>query len=471
MSDEHIGNRLPHALAEGNVGAHIASAAAKSINDGASPFLVRVVVEEVIFDPTVIDDKRAEFYQKGKTRLRDVGFLRNLPPNTIIGRLVRDNPTGAEESQYFFPMFPPHMMFPVKAGEHVWAFFENGNKENAYGFWMFRISEPRNVDDVNLTHADRKFHVSKVKGTQDKFEQNSDDEVPHFGNGPVRKDGDDEITSAPGASYGGDEKSYERLIRDSDSGKVSDFEDVPRFKKRPGDLAVQGSNNTLIVLGTDRTGAAAELDTDDKKGKIAKGKPTTDKKGKAGSIDVVVGRGQGTKTKPKKVVKNSLNNDEVSKAPQNDIQSEGDPDFETDLGRIYLSMKTDVDKNFNVNLKTIPKTQVGDGEPAGVIKVDHLRIIARKTIKLLVQPTFDSAEGACAGIVIKSNGEIIFVPSDAGVVKIGGDDADKAVLCTRVNNRGAGGQVTASPIVDTMAGVQGAADGLNGVFGSKLLVK
>ena len=471
MSDNYAGNRGVGALAEGRLGTVVASAATAAMNLGNSSLFQRVVVEEVIFDPSLIDEDRAKYYET-EYKLKDISFLRSLPPNTIIGRHVRDgSTTGGEEPQYFFPMLPPHFMLPVKAGEHVWVFYEE-NKTNHYGYWLFRITEPRSVDDLNQTHADRKFHLDQKKGARDKFENASNDETPGFDNGPTLKSGGEKKLDTAGASYGGPggEKAYEKLIKESDAGKTHDLEDVPRFKKRPGDLALQGSNNTMIVLGTDRTGAVAESETS-KTGKRAKGKPTKDKKGKSGSIDIVVGRGQGDKTKPKKVAKNALGKDEVIKNVEKENPNEGDPDFETDLGRIYLSMKTDPDKNFNVKMKGIKPTEASDGIPAAVIKVDHVRIIARKTIKFLVQPSFEASESECAGIVIKDNGEIVLIPADTQVLKLGGDDADKAVLCTSVNNKGAGGTVVASPIMDTMAGVQGAADGLNGTFARKVLLK
>lgn len=471
MSDNFGGNRGVGALAEGRLGQVIASNAVKASNLGNSSLFQRVVVEEVIFDPSLIDEKRAQYYET-QFKLRDISFLRSLPPNTIIGRHVRDGAsTGAEESQYFFPMFPPHIMFPIKAGEHVWVFYEE-NKSNHFGFWLFRISEPRNVDDLNQTHADRKFHLDQKKGSKDKFENSFEDETPGFDNGPTLKAGGEKKIDAIGASYGGagGEKAYEKLIKDSDAGKIHDLEDVPRFKKRPGDQVLQGSNNTLIVLGTDRTGPTSDIE-DGPDGKRSKGKPSKDKKGKAGTIDIVVGRGQGEKTKPKKVSKNSLGKDEVIKNVEKENVNEGDPDFETDMGRIYLSMKTDPDKNFNIKLKGIAQEQAENGIPAAVIKIDHMRIIARKTIKFMVQPKFDSPEEECAGIIIKSNGEMVLIPADTQVLKLGGDDADKAVLCTVVNNKGAGGKVQASPIIDTMGGVQGDQSGLNGTFSTKILMK
>ena len=67
--------------------------------------------------------------------------------------------------------------------------------------------------------------------------------------------------------------------KDSMGAKLVTYESVPRFRKRPGDIALEGSNNTLIVLGTDRK--------DDLK--------KTDFKESAGTIDIVAGRGQSKK--------------------------------------------------------------------------------------------------------------------------------------------------------------------------------
>ena len=434
---------------------------------GSQAFMQRVVVEEVIFDPTVIDSVR-EDYLRTQFGLRDISFIRNLPPNSVIGRRVLDGTeSGDNAPQYFFPFFPPHMMLPIKAGEHVWVFYEN-NKTNAYGFWVCRITEPRDVEDLNHTHPDRKFHLDQKKGTIDKAEGNSGEDVPTFDNGGTLKSKGEKVYDAQSISISGNEKAYEKIIKESDSGKVSDYEDVPRYKKRPGDTAFQGSNNTLIVLGTDRSGEVATDTSDPKKGRSFKGKPDKDQRGKAGAIDFVAGRGQGTKTKPKKIVTNTLGKQEVSKKLDQENRNEGDPDFDKDLSRILISMKTDVDNVFNIQLSTIDKTS--DPGPCDVIKSDHVRIIARKTIKFLVQPTFDSPAEDCGGFVIKENGDIVFVPSKQGVIKMGGDDANMAVMCQPTAATNAGGTVTASPIVDTLGGQIGGG-GPNGQFSKKVLIK
>ena len=83
----------------------------------------------------------------------------------------------------------------------------------------------------------------------------------------------------------------------------------------------------------------------------------------------------------------------------------------------------------------------------------------------------DASAATCASIIIKTNGEIILTPAKLSVIKLGGEDANMAIMCTKVNNMGAGGQVIAQPIIDTWGGVQGAADGLNGTFARKVLIK
>lgn len=180
-----------------------------------------------------------------------------------------------------------------------------------------------------------------------------------------------------------------------------------------------------------------------------------------------VGFGQeGRPTAPKKI-KNTLSNQETDKDLGKENIQEGDPDFEGDVGRFYLSMKTKADENFNVNIKGIPQDK---GEiAAGVIKVDHMRIIARKTIKFMVQPTMNASESECGAIVIKANGDIVFVPSETGYVRLGGEDASNGVLTTPLAVP-AGGQVTAPPLVSTL-GSQVGLGAANGAWSKKVLIK
>lgn len=459
MSNQGSGNSAAAAAAEGRAGAAIAGLVLGRGTLGEDAFLKRFLVEEVIFDPFEIDDARVKDIQD-KYGLIEAAFLRQMPPNTLIARQVNETGSGHDRHHYLFPFFPQHFMLPAQAGEHVWAFFEQG-KAVDHGFWMCRISEPRHVDDLNHTHADRKFHVQeRAKDSADKFEKAVEDK-PGFENGPTfARDGNVVAASVSASSPDADAKAYEKLLKETDSSKTADYESVPRYRKRPGDTAFQGSNNTLIVLGTDRTGRTAEFEAGDK-GKRAKGKPKKDKKGLSGTIDIVAGRGRSKKTAPKEV-DNSLGRKEASKRKADENIEEGDPDFDKDLSRLYITMNTDADGNFGINFST--REQPG---PATVIKTDHVRLVARKTLKMLVQPSFDSPESECAGVLIK-DGDIIFIPSTTGYIKLG-KNATKAVL-TQPAAAPAGGNVAAPPITSTI-GSQHGLGGPNGEYAKKVLME
>lgn len=423
-------------------------------------FFRRVLVQEVIFDPMSLDDKRLNDLTTSYG-LRSDAFVKNLPMNTIVGKPVLDTFGGSDSgSQYFFPFFSSHLQLPVKAGEHVWVFYEPG-KGREYGFWVSRISEPRSVEDANHTHADRKFHITGDVSTIDKFEGRTT-KVPSFANGALIESGGDPVNVITTASAIGDVDEYEKIIRNSDSGKVTDMEPVPRLRKRPGDLVVQGSNNAAIVLGTDRSsGAAAFVDAGN--GKVAQSKPSGDQVGNAGTIDLVVGRGQDSSTSAPTVA-NTLGKQETQKDVTKENPNEGDPDFVHDLGRFYLSMKTDPDGNFQLDFSD----KAAAGDPAAVLRTKHVRIIATESIKFVLQPTPGAPESDCAGIVCK-DGNVAIVPSATGLLKLGGEDAGMGILCQPLATA-TGGQVTAPPIVSTIGATVGAA-GANGQFSKKVVCK
>ncbi len=454
------GNSGAAAAAEGRSGDVLGAMALGAATMSGDKIISRFLVDEVIFDPQELDDDRIKDIQE-KYGLIEAAFLKQMPQNTVIARIVNEKASGHARHHYLFPFFPPHMMLPTQAGEHVWAFFEQG-KTVDHGFWMCRICEPRHVDDLNHTHADRKFHVQeRSKDAADKHEK-VPDAKPGFNSGPTFvRDGEIVPTTSVGSSHDPDEKAYDKLLKDTDSAKVADHESVPRYRKRPGDTAFQGSNNTLIVLGTDRTGRTAEFESTPK-GKRAKGKPDKDKKGLAGTIDIVAGRGRSKKTAPKEV-ENTLDRKEASKRKADENREEGDPDFALDLSRMYVSMNTDADGNFEINFSS--RENPG---PATVIKTDHIRMIARKTAKILVQPTAGAPESECAGFLIK-DGNIVAIPATNGLVLLGGEDANMVPLCQPAGVNG-GGQASGPPIISTF-GSQVGLGGPNGKFATKVMMK
>lgn len=122
-------------------------------------------------------------------------------------------------------------------------------------------------------------------------------------------------------------------------------DDVPPFIKRVGDHATQGSNNTIIILGTDRA----------KKG------PATIKDG-LGSVDSD-GKGKGTGTVH--IIAGRKDKD-------------GNPDLDKDSAYLYLSMKTDVDKNLGTDME-----KDAGKVPSAILKSDAVRLIGRKDIKIV----------------------------------------------------------------------------------------
>jgi len=125
-------------------------------------------------------------------------------------------------------------------------------------------------------------------------------------------------------------------------------ETIPIFKAG-GRETVIGDNrkvNAQIVLGVDRPKSVAS-------GYGGKGST----RGPCATIDLVVGR-MGKKAKSVVV----------------------DNNFTVDAARLYISQKTDIDKNFRLNPGTVGQSV---GKAAIALKADAIRLVARKGIKLV----------------------------------------------------------------------------------------
>lgn len=472
-------------ISEGRYDEVIRQRAAYDDSGGVSPPFKRMVVLEVISDPSTLDKTKLSHFEHD-LGVSNIAYAAVAPRNSIIARRVMASDSGASEKvMVLYPFFPSHMALPAKPGEHVWAMFEHPDaKVNDLGYWMCRISQPEFVEDVNYTHADRQFDPSFLPSLVDSFE-GTDDPSYGFPNGATDKR-DGKRYPIPGtASLPNDEKAYEKLLTTTDASKITKYEPVPRYKKRPADIAIEGSNNALIVLGTDRTGAVAEYDTDPELGKVPRA-PGDEVTGEGtGTIDIVVGRGQTTDTSGKP--ESNILGREIGKTKKDLVEHEGDVDYKNDRSRVVVLQKTRPDKNFK--LDAVVKSHSGGavtdpdaGEGAIVVKSDKVRLIARHDVVILVTGATETDDNgnvkdpstdpdSCASVVIKVNGDIVFTPAKKGLIRLGGDDADLVPLCTRVNDKGPGGQVTAQPIIDTSGGAQGASDGLNGTFPHKILMK
>lgn len=466
------------------------------------PTLYRYVVLETIFDPHIIDATKIEYWEND-LGVSNIKHAIVAPRNAIIARRVaNNNSTHSGTVMVLYPFMPPNLAMPCKPGEHVWVVFEDqmGTK-NDLGYWMWRIVGPQHAEDVNHTHPHRANDPSFSPGIKEQFDGDVQP-VYEIRNGDTGIENGERYTKAETASIpDGNEDAYKELMNDSDGGRLSVYERVPRFRKRPGDMVLEGTNNTLIVLGRDRTAAVASYENDPVQGQVPTTPPedSSDLEGQ-GSIDIVVGRGE-TETTGGITVENDLPGKEIAKGNDERVPDEGDPDYANDRSRILISQRTFVDTNFGIDgfnaefgggkfpgtpdnddvPKTVSDSSEGDG--AIVIKSDKVRLIARSDIEFLVtgftldesgRMTTDDDQSRWCAIVMKTNGDIVMKPADQGYIKLGGEDADKGLVITDTPAPAENGRVAriaTPPILTTMGGQFATGNPGQGMLATKILVK
>lgn len=300
-----------------------------------------------------------------------------IPINSCVVRMVSQ---GADATSSAFvlamPFFSSHLSMPVKVGETVWVLFDR--KVKTIGYWLSRVHGDMVAEDVNFSHYDRsyapKLDAEEGPGTVEKANKETETAPPadDFPNLSLRqaKDGDN---------------TYDAIAQNNISKSIK-FEPVPRYFKRPGDLVLQGSNNTIISLTTDR-GWKAEDDPSDKVSNAVSGAIDY-----SGTVDIVAGRsrwirdGEIKRTVPETRINTRKFTETVKDISQvkKPVRSEGDPDYSVDASRLYVTMRSNVDTNFSL-ADQFPRNPGEDEAPepmtdvaAIVCKSDQIRIIARK---------------------------------------------------------------------------------------------
>lgn len=448
-----------------------------------APSFFRMVVIDVISDPVAVTAELLSYYAMSGERLQ---YKNILPRNTLIAKFTNSTSDGLNPSTFLFPMLPPHISLPISPGEHVWAIFEN---DFEIGYWLCRIAEPWHVDDLNHTHPPRMREQTYAAKSKNAPEH-------RFDNAITTGVGEDR-TEVPRSRYiDGGEKAYINLVQRGEEQinaiNLVQAAAVPRYKKRPNDLVLEGKNNALIVIGTERRGAAAEYKKKSKKAIVAGTPQDIDiaspklpdvDKPFGPMIDIVVGRGKTSKTSGKPAV-NELGLPEIDKSIKASIdnKNEGDPDLVKDDSRIRLSQSIKIDEV--LELKDLNSSfQISDnpsGEPGIVIKSDKIRIVARKDLEIVVASDGSKPDDYAAIIINAATGDIIFKPSKKGYIKLGSEKADKAILCTSVPATQTAGTVTSQPIQQPAAPVNmntstaqvtlGSNVGAAGTFAKKILV-
>jgi hypothetical protein len=376
----------------GNAGRDLLS----EVRSGQQPTVFRAVVQEVFFD---VKSLTAEEKTNLKNIVGNPQYVDLMPPCSILARTINNSQDAIDSTPLLvYPFFSSHIMLPIQAGQVVFIIYEDYYYlGGSLARWISRPHENSAVEDLNFTHSDRAFDI---KNTPEGLEQaNAQRErnapfilTPAFPNGA---DLPGRYTINP--RQGSNDNPFQLIRSESKSAALQAYEPVPRYNKRPQDLLLQGSNNSMIVLGADRIGPVKNESSQ-----------TNEKKPFSGTIDMVTGRGRfpltinDTQANDDKktscyTVENTfrtIENDKIGfqRNKQQNL-NEGNPDFINDAARIYISMGTKADINFKIDstveggirypTNTLSVTQPNDisnqiGTAYIVSKADHIRIIARK---------------------------------------------------------------------------------------------
>jgi hypothetical protein len=376
---------------------------------------VRAVVLQTLNDPSLRDS--VVDAQIISTLRNKEQYLR-APRNSLVCRITAERKGLVQNDDVVcYPFFSSHVMLPVKPGEQVWLFLELPDRP----YWMSRISEPLHVEDVNFTHGDRRINRD-FKGNNDgKTGKPFDDGSGNFDTPRKLKYQNGDPSKPEIQTLSGDQKTFQTIITGAKESKFAPIEPVPRATKRPGDLVIQGSNNTIIRLGTemgwtiDAAGRPGQASNHSQASMLPEGKQKLDSG--LGAIDIVTGRGRyfqssanekdstgkksgnGTpnSTRPyivETIVDGNFETDKNVSTQQDESTSkskgnfksnaqEGDPDFLMDASRIYASTFSEIDKNLGTGPAGVAKhfeTPIIDKMGATVaLKSDHIRIVARKS--------------------------------------------------------------------------------------------
>ena len=180
--------------------------------------------------------KNKNLYTSGM-KVNDTSLLINMPPNSIIGyTFSENNPVYT----VLFPFSPSHICTPVKPGEKVWFFYDKSN-DSRVGYWLHRKTGTRFTEDVNYTD-DARQEILSIYGlnSAETDQQEEDYKIAlhsfHSNLNPERGYADQNLSINK-------IHSYSTAYREEFKGTVA----VPNYKKC-GDLVLQGSNNSKIIL-------------------------------------------------------------------------------------------------------------------------------------------------------------------------------------------------------------------------------
>jgi hypothetical protein len=382
-------------------------------------------VAEVITGRKLKDEKKI-------TNIENKDMADYLPVNSILVKIIDANNNDANQSDvYCFPFFPPHLCFPLKAGEYVWIVKENVKGRNIY-YWMCRKSGIRQVDDVNLTHQERHEGIVDIYNnyfdSQQEIEESEIKSVVNFET-PLQSN----LTA----------ESFDSIQKKSISFK-EEFtpEPVPRYAKKCSDLLLQGSNNAHINLGTDKFGIYHDEQTTPED---FTGKSFTDiipeRTPFSPAIDICIGRKKDDLVNMK-FDKNPVNRgsqlstifaerdeedskilesmeinkiEQVVKGGVVNLGEFHDTSAQNCLARIYMSNIQKIDEVFGLGGGVSPGNFNGLGDVSSIVTyAANNRVAGRESVKL-------NCVGGGSTIAMAFGGDIVLQSGGGAIIRLGSD--------------------------------------------------
>ena len=350
-----------------------------------------------------------------------------MPDNSVIAYIIDKKASVKGMLPVIcYPFFPSHFSLPVKPGEHIWIIKESAYSREVY-YWMCRKTGAKYTEDTNYTHLERLEAINEelIPGDPQANRVLLSNETPE----PRELNNFSNMIDSnlpDGYSNG-------RIVAESLAFKEEfTSEPVPPVRKKCGDTLIQGSNNNLIHLTTEKflrneenslyfTGKTTQLPD-----AVSNSVTQTGRMPLSPAIDICVGRKKESllslvnasddteKSNDLIIVKNTrqpdfvgLENYEIDKLGE---LSEENNSFNTTIStdtnatdcgaRLYLSNNCAVDETFGSSFDVLD-TLGGSGL---VTYADHNRVIADNSLRLAnrIGESFLNMDSS-GNIVIKSS--------------------------------------------------------------------
>lgn len=316
----------------------------------------------------------------------DIDNLKAFPRNTlIVKQITRALSVNNTDEIICYPFFSSHFLLPAKIGEQIWFAYENPDIPGPIAYWFSRVHDPSHVEDLNFSFFTKSYRnkTEKDKSLSSKFDK---------ANGKKDNQIDDlNVLKSPTS----DKDEMIKILQDAKD--LHKFEPIPSYTKRMGDLVLQGSNNTLIMLGEERGHSSKNASA------IVTSANKTNQDDRSAAIDIVVGRGNSASTSCESIegplgIKTS--NKKIKKI------TEGDAHFRFDSARLYLTANSNKYASHNPdnllsltnpNYKNLPGINFVSKEGSfAVIKADNLRLVSRSQgiVKIIKEPDDGKINGS-----------------------------------------------------------------------------